>query len=147
MRDVDPAVERLRTVAPFAGCTEMELRFIARRSSLHHAKAGAILTREGVSGQEFGVILHGVAVVRRGNVEVARLGRGDVFGEIAVLDHGARTATVLAATELIAAVCQEREFRQIIEECPTVARRLLVGLAQRMRAMNTDRVAPPASAG
>ncbi len=143
----DPAVTRLRTLAPFVGCTELELRFIARRSSLHRASPGAILTREGISGNEFGVILEGVAVVRQGNVEVARLGRGDVFGEISVLDHGARTATVLAATELVAVVCHEREFREIIEECPTVAHRLLVGMAQRVRSIRPDSAPRPASTG
>lgn len=147
MRQADPAVERLRTLAPFVGCTELELRFIARRSSLHRATPGSILTREGVSGREFGVILEGVAVVRRGNLELTRLGRGDVFGEIAVLDHGARTATVLAATELVAVICHEREFREIIEECPTVAHRLLVGLAQRFRSLDGDPAVPPASGG
>lgn len=147
MRAPDPAVERLRTLAPFVGCTELELRFIARRSCLHRATAGAILTREGISGNQFGVILEGVAVVRRGNVEVARLGRGDVFGEISVLDHGARTATVLAATPLLAVVCHEREFREIIEECPTVAHRLLVGMARRVRSTSPDAAERAASPG
>jgi CRP-like cAMP-binding protein len=135
VRGADPAVERLRAIAPFAACTELELRFIAGRSSLLRARAGTVLAREGAGGHEVGVILEGVAVVQRGGSEVARLARGDLWGEIAALDHGARTATVLAATDVLAVVCHEQEFRAIIEECPTVAHRVLVGLAMRMRSM------------
>lgn len=130
---VDPAVTRLRRVTPFRACTDFELQFIVRRSSEHRAAPGALLARKGATGREAGVIIEGSAMVLQDGRTVARLGPGDFFGEIAVLDHGTRIADVQAETDVVAVVCTDQEFRQIIDECPTVARELMVGLARRMR--------------
>lgn len=78
------------------------------------------------------------AVVVQDGRPVARLGPGDFFGEIAVLDHGTRIADVMADSDLVAMLCRNQEFRQIIDECPTVARELMVGLARRMRSVTED---------
>ncbi|MGB8861635.1 MAG: cyclic nucleotide-binding domain-containing protein [Ilumatobacteraceae bacterium] len=138
MRTVNPALERVRRLAPFAKCPPAELDFISRRCLEHHAIAGAALVRQGQTGREFGVIVDGIAVVSIGQRVVARLGVGDFFGEIALLDREERTANVVAETDLVALVCSAREFDEIIEQCPVMARRLLTGLAGRIRAIYRD---------
>lgn len=130
----DPGLARLAQLRPFRECTAFELQFVSRRSTVHRAESGAFLARRGVSGREAGVIVEGSAIVVQHGRTVATLGAGDFFGEIAVLDHGPRIAEVVAVSDLVAVVCTDREFRQIIDECPTVARALMVELARRVRA-------------
>ena len=95
--------------------------------------AGKVVTSEGQPGREFVVILEGKATVSINGTEIATLGRGDFFGEIALLDGGPRTATVVADTDLVARVISYAEFSQMLEDVPTMARKLLVGVAARLR--------------
>ena len=64
---------------------------------------------------------------------VATLGPGDVCGEIALLDHGPRSATVVAETDLVAEVCTAQEFNELLTEVPSFATQLLAQLAGRLR--------------
>ena len=94
----DPRIDRLRKVPLFDTCNEKQLEFIASRVDEVDVSAGRVLTEQGRSGGEFFIILSGDADVKRGGKTVATLGAGDYFGEIALLDNGARTATVAATT-------------------------------------------------
>jgi CRP/FNR family cyclic AMP-dependent transcriptional regulator len=134
----DPIVGDLLRLAPFANCSERDLRFVAQRCTELHTGAGALLAREGRPGYECGVIISGLATVHRGDLVITRLGPGDFFGEIALLDHGTRTATVVAETGVVAVVCAAAEFRQILERCPTVTRALLAELAGRLRTLTVE---------
>jgi CRP-like cAMP-binding protein len=71
--------------------------------------------------------------VRRNGRRVGELGPGDAIGELSLLDHGPRTATVTAETELTALVLSAREFAGVIEEVPGLAQKLLGQLAARVR--------------
>ena len=133
MRTVGPTVARLRQLSLFATCSEKELQFIARRGIESRSAAGAVLLQEGRSGHQFVVIAQGSAVVSIGGREVARLGPGECCGEVALLDHGDRTASVVAETALLVWVCSAQEFAEIIDSCPTLVRRLLGVLAERTR--------------
>ena len=93
-----------------------------------------MLTREGGFGHEFMVIVEGTAQVVVADREIAVLGPGDFFGEIALLDDGTRTASVIAETDLVAEVSGQREFADLLIGAPGLARELLVGLARRLRA-------------
>jgi len=134
MKTTDPTIHRLRHITLFSACTDRELALIASRTTEHHARPGDILTREGHAGHEFLVIVDGTATVHVGDRTVAILGPGDFFGEIALLDDGPRTATVIADTDLVAEVSNHREFVDLLTEAPNLARNLLVGLARRLRA-------------
>jgi CRP-like cAMP-binding protein len=134
MTRTNPTIDRLRRVPLFSACTDDELELIAGATTEVHSKAGDVLAREGQSGREFVVIVEGTAKVRIADREVATLGPGDFFGEIALLDNGPRTATVVAETDLVADVSSHQEFAALIEGAPTLARKLLVGIAQRLRA-------------
>ena len=136
MTRTDPTIERLRRIPLFSACTDDELALISSGTTEIHAKSGDVLAREGTTGREFVVIVEGTAKVLVADREVAVLGPGDFFGEIALLDNGPRTATVVAETDLVADVSGHQEFAALIEGAPTLARKLLVGVAQRLRAAN-----------
>jgi len=133
MKRHNSTIEHLRSISLFAGCSRSELALIASNVNEHHAAAGDVLIREGGSGREFFVIVEGTASVLVGGTAVATLGPGDFAGEVALLDHGLRTASVVAVTDLVAEVSTPREFAALLAGVAGLAQKLLVGLAQRVR--------------
>jgi CRP-like cAMP-binding protein len=71
--------------------------------------------------------------VKRNGKKVASLGPGSVIGELSLFDHGPRTATVTADTEMDLFVLDQRHFAGIIEEVPSLAHKLLASLAAKIR--------------
>ena len=136
MKHSDPKIEHLKTIELFSACTHDELALISSKTTPHHAKAGEVLAGEGRVGHEFVVIVEGTAKVMVGGQQVASLGPGDFFGEVALLDNGPRTATVIAETDLVAEVSSHGEFQDLVAGAPSVSHKMLVGLAHRLRAAN-----------
>ena len=99
-------------------------------------EAGHVLVDQGDAGREAFVIVDGTATVKRNGRKVGTLGPGDSIGELALLDHGPRTATVTADTDLTALVLSAREFAGVIEEVPGLAQKLLGQLAARVRELD-----------
>lgn len=110
---------------------------MARASDQVAIGAGRNLCEQGTIGREAFIILDGTAEVRRNDRKVATLGTGDCFGELALLDHGPRTATVTAKTDLDVLVLGAREFAGIVDEVPTIAHKLMKALAVRIRELDT----------
>jgi CRP-like cAMP-binding protein len=129
----DRRTDTLIEVGLLAGCSRKELAHIDRFTTRIEFPAGTALCRQGDAGSEFFVIIDGVAAVTKDGSQVANLGPGDFFGELALLDHGPRTATVTAVSALSALVLNRREFRSLLEAAPTVAARMLVAVASRLR--------------
>ena len=86
----------LANVPIFSGCSKRELGIIARASKEVSHKEGTVIAREGERGIGLFLILDGQCKVTIGGKTKARLGAGDFFGEVALLDGGPRTATVTA---------------------------------------------------
>jgi CRP/FNR family cyclic AMP-dependent transcriptional regulator len=128
-----PTLERLSRLPLFAGCDLRELAAVASRSTTVHPRRGTILVREGTVGREVFIIVEGWARVVRDGDPVARLGPGDVCGEVAVLDHGLRTATVVADSDLVVEVCTKEEFIELLHVVPGLSTRLLEQLSSRLR--------------
>lgn len=126
-------VDHVAQVPMFAGCTARELRTIAKLSTQRDVPAGMTLIRQGQPGREFILVLDGNAVATRSGRRVARFGPGDYFGEIALLDPGERTATVVAESPMRIAVVTPNEFSQMLDEVPTLAHKIMRGLAQQIR--------------
>ncbi len=95
--------------------------------------AGTELTTQGGVGREAFVILSGTAVVTKDDTVAAELGPGDHFGELALLDGGPRTATVTASSEMLLLVLSKSAFSAVLDEIPTLAHKLLVATARRLR--------------
>jgi CRP-like cAMP-binding protein len=131
------AIDHLASVSLFSACSKKELQAVARASDQVELAAGRTLCEQGSIGREAFVILEGKAEVKRNGRKVATLGPGATFGELALLDHGPRTATVTAATDLKVLVIGAREFAAILDEVPPIAHKLLKSLAGMIRELDT----------
>jgi CRP-like cAMP-binding protein len=123
---------RLADLSLFDGCSRRELRAVQRRAMEIDVDAGKVLTREGEPGREFLIVLAGLAVATHDGAEVATFGPGDCFGEIALLDHSVRTATVVAKTPMRVAVVASNDFDRILEEVPALAQAVMRSMARRL---------------
>lgn len=94
---------------------------------------GSVLCEEGKVGKEFCLIISGTAKVTKNGHEVATLEPGDAFGELSLLDHLPRSATVKAESEMNLVVLPAREFTAVMEEIPSMALRLLEAMSRRLR--------------
>ena len=74
--------------------------------------------------------------MRRNGKKVATLGPGAVIGELSLLDHGPRTATVSADTDCTMLVISQRQFLGVIDAIPALAHKLLATLAGRIRELD-----------
>ncbi|HET8570217.1 MAG TPA: cyclic nucleotide-binding domain-containing protein [Candidatus Limnocylindria bacterium] len=135
----DPRVELLRKVPLFGSCTDQQLRFIASRVEDVDVPAGRELCREGESGGEFFVLVSGAAEVKRGGRTVDRLGAGDFFGEISLLDHRPRSATVTTAEPSRVLALSHTQFRDVLHQEAGIAVTILYAVVERLRAAS----APP----
>jgi len=129
----DRKVELLAQVPLFSACTDKDLKAIASLMDRVEMKEGTVLATEGEPGREMFVIGDGKASVSIKGKEIATLGPGDFFGEMALLDQGPRSATVTVEDDSVLYVVDPRGFSSLIEQNPTVTRKILRVLAQRLR--------------
>jgi CRP/FNR family cyclic AMP-dependent transcriptional regulator len=113
----------LRELELFSDASRSELAVIARQLTRLKVKAGRVLVREGGLGNEFMIMVNGMAEVTQGGRSIATIGRGDLVGEMALLQPvGARrNATVTAVTDAEIYAGSPSEFRRILEASPSVA--------------------------
>ena len=111
----DLYIQRLRAVPLFSTLAKRELDMIVRQADHLRYPARYRVVREGTPGEEFWMVIDGELAVTRGGVEVATLGPGDYFGEIALIDEGTRSATITAATDVTAYGMTSWEFKPFVE--------------------------------
>jgi CRP-like cAMP-binding protein len=128
------AVERLRAVPLFAGCSDRELAQLAGSLKPVSFEAGRNIVTEGEQGVGLHIIVDGRTRVLVGGNEVRALGPGDFFGEIALLDPGPRTASVVADTPVETLSLSVWNFRSTLKEHPAIALPMLEEMARRVRA-------------
>ena len=129
----DEKIERLQEVPIFQRCTRRQLRAIARITGVFDAPAGSILTRAGEPGREFFLILEGTARVEVPPRKRVRLGPGEFFGEMSLLDGEPRSATVVAETGLRMLVINGRHFWELLKEVPELTYTIMATLSRRLR--------------
>jgi CRP-like cAMP-binding protein len=129
----DVFIGHLSEVPLFSALSRKELNLVARRAEDVQVPAGRVLVSEGSTGAEFFVILSGTAKVSRRGRKVATLGPGAAFGELALLDRAPRNATVTAESDMELVVLGQREFGGLLDDVPGFARKLLTGMARRLR--------------
>jgi CRP/FNR family transcriptional regulator, cyclic AMP receptor protein len=126
-------VEVLKHVPLFADLDRRELQQVARLFKERRFPKGETVMKEGLGGAAFFVIESGEATVSVGGNERARLKAGDYFGEIALIDEGARTATVTAATDMACFGLTLWEFSPLVRENGEIGWKLLQALAAKYR--------------
>jgi CRP/FNR family cyclic AMP-dependent transcriptional regulator len=126
-------VTRLQQVPLFSRCTKSDLKIVARHVETMTVPSGRTIVRAGDDGDALFVVLDGSATVKRHGRQVAELGDGDYFGELALLDPAPRAATVTATSETELAVLGVRMFRVLLRELPPLGAKLLADLASRVR--------------
>ena len=119
------AAALLKRVPLFSDLDDKELGRIASSMKQRTFEAGDQVTTEGQGGVGFFVIEDGEAVVSVGGDERRRLGPGDYFGEVALLNQSVRTATIRAETELRCYGLTSWEFRPLVETHGSIAWKLL----------------------
>jgi CRP-like cAMP-binding protein len=129
-------LDHLSRIPLFSACSKRELERIGSATDEIDVAAGRVLVEEGAVGHEAFVIVEGTAEVRRGEQTVAELGPGDHFGELAILDGGPRTASVVAASPLKVLVLGQREFSALVDDVPGLSHKLLRALAGRVRELD-----------
>jgi CRP/FNR family transcriptional regulator, cyclic AMP receptor protein len=125
--------ELLKRVPLFQGLDDKHIDTLSRTFTDRTFNAGQEITSEGGGGVGFFIIEDGEAVVSVGGEERRTLGSGDYFGEIALIDEGARTASVTADTDMTCYAMTLWEFRPIVETDSRIAWKLVQALAHKLR--------------
>jgi CRP-like cAMP-binding protein len=123
--DPDDTARALARVPLFAGCSEQDVRDIAGLAHLLTFEDGAVIVPEGEEGLGFYLLLSGEARVLQGEREINRLGTGEFFGEIALLEGTPRTASVVAAGPVVCLGILRGDFRPLLMRQPRIALRII----------------------
>ena len=117
----------------FAGLDRKSLAHIAEATTELTIPAGTVMARAGDSARDAWVILDGTVDVSIDGEVVATLGKDEIVGELSLLLHEPRQASVTAATEVRLLVIEPGRFDALLDEVPAISRHLVVALARRLR--------------
>ena len=122
----------LERVPLFAGLSKKERERVARWADEIDEPAGYRLVDQGTFAHEFFVLLDGSVEVTKDGAHLADLGPGEFFGEIALVEHERRTASVRATTPVRAIVMHARDFGAMRKEMPSVCDRIQTAMRDRL---------------
>jgi CRP/FNR family transcriptional regulator, cyclic AMP receptor protein len=126
-------LDHLARVPLFSALSKKDLQRVAKASDEIDVEPGRVIVDQGRTGHEFFLIIDGKAAVKRNNRKVTELGPGQYFGELALLDRGPRSASVVAETPMTLLVLGQREFNGVLDGVPGMASKVLSTMAQRLR--------------
>ncbi|MGH2357739.1 MAG: Crp/Fnr family transcriptional regulator [Candidatus Limnocylindria bacterium] len=135
----DAKIAFLRGVPLFAGLDTHQLERLGMLADEVDLPEGRVLMREGEIGNEMMVLVDGTVRVERDGRLIAERGSGETMGELSLIDHGQRTATVTLTAPSRLLVVGHREFHTLMDEFPEVKMRVLESLARRLRTLDTER--------
>ena len=131
-RGASSKIDLLKRVPLFSGMSKKGLGEVAKIADEIDLPEGKELIREGEPGRQFFILLGGKAEVRRKGRRINVLGAGDFFGEIALIAHTPRTATVTSTTDVELLVITAQSFRTLLDHQPAIANKVLAALAERL---------------
>lgn len=123
----------LQKVPLFAGLSLEELTLIARSVKDRVYEPGSVIVRQGDPGMGFYLIAEGRVEVTHDGHRIRELGPGEFFGEMALMEERARTATVTARERTRCLQLVRWDFRALLKEHPDLAVRLLEVVVRRLR--------------
>jgi CRP/FNR family cyclic AMP-dependent transcriptional regulator len=124
--------KHLAIVPIFQNLSKKQLRLISELATELDKPAGTVLIQEGNPGHEFIIVIEGEIEVRQGERVIGEYGPGSYVGEIALLEHRPRTATVVATTPVRLEVIAQREFAGLLQEFPELSQKVKETAAQRV---------------
>ena len=127
------SAENLQSVPLFKDLPSRDLKQLASAMNERTYAAGREITTEGESGLGFFVVADGTATVTIDGETRRRLGPGDHFGEMALIDGGRRSAQVTADTELTCYGMTAWNFKPFLKDHPDLVWALLQTLVSRLR--------------
>lgn len=127
------SVEMLRSVPLFSNLTDRQLRSIIGQGKEVSFPAGREICKQGETGVGMHVVLEGQTKVQINGRTRKKLGPGAFFGEIALLDGGPRTASVIAETDVHTISIPHWNFRTLLREQPPLALKMLEETCKRLR--------------
>jgi CRP/FNR family transcriptional regulator, cyclic AMP receptor protein len=133
-------IDRLGSVAIFRGLDEKELHRIVEVGKEVHFEPGAVVAQQDGGAAGFHLIMDGEVSIDVDGHERARLGAGNYFGEMSLLDGLPRSATVKAEEPTTTFALTSWQFLPLLDEYPTISRALLVELCARLRRVEHDPV-------
>jgi CRP/FNR family transcriptional regulator, cyclic AMP receptor protein len=122
----------IKGVPLFSECSRKELGEVAGIADEIDLREGKELTKQGQPGREFFILVEGTADVKKGSRRVNKLGPGDFFGEISLIRHTPRTATVVATSPVRTLVITERSFQSLLQHQPGIQNKVMSALAARL---------------
>jgi len=125
-------VARLRAIPLFAALSTTELAAISAVAGELEIDEGVEIATEGDFGHAFFAIEEGEADVLQADRPIARMSRGDVFGEIALLSSGRRTASVVAVTPMSLISLFKTDVWRLERDAPAVAEALRATVQERL---------------
>ena len=120
-----------------SACSQRELQKVARVTDEVEVEANATLMEQGQLAREAFVIVSGTAEVRRDGTKVAVVGPGECVGELALLDHQPRSASVVSLEPMTLLVIPSTAFTALLDDAPGLSRKLLGSLAKRIRDLDS----------
>lgn len=126
-------VALLKRVPLFEGLTDRQLEQISRLADEIEVPEGKRLAAAGETGRELFIIVDGRATVKTPRGRTIRLGRGDFFGEMSLIDGGPRSADVTADGPMKLLVVGQREFWTLLNAASSISKKIMSTLAARLR--------------
>jgi len=128
--------EKMRSVPLFSGLKDKQLKSIVSSGRRQAYTAGHVIESEGDSGVAFYLVLEGKVEVKRKGKVLAKLGSGDFFGEMSLLDKSPRSSDVVAVAPTVCFVLPSWDFMARVRTSDEFALNLLKTLVQRLRDSN-----------
>lgn len=138
MRNRDQKIELLRQLPPFRGARGAELRAIAAVADLVSVEAGRVLCRADRRALESYVVVDGLVDVVIGGSTIASLRRGQIVGELGIIDGAPRSADVIAGTDVRVLTISASATRALLSTSSSFRNAVLHQLADRLRALDLE---------
>jgi CRP/FNR family transcriptional regulator/CRP/FNR family cyclic AMP-dependent transcriptional regulator len=133
LRRTSDKIELLKRVPLFKGLSNKHLGMIAKGSDEIKVLSGRIIAKQGSMRREVFIIIDGKGRVERDGKLIARLKRGDSFGEMSLIDGQPRSATVTAEGDVNVLVVDPRSFLALMDSAPALSRKVMAALSERLR--------------
>jgi CRP/FNR family transcriptional regulator, cyclic AMP receptor protein len=133
----DQYLDHLGSIALFSALSRKELERVGRSVDELTVTAGHRLVTQGDIGREMFVLVDGQATVERNDQVIGTIGPGAAVGELSLLDHGPRTASVTCDTDCTVLVLGAREFTALLDDVPDLTHKMLTRLAAWVRELDS----------